>query len=323
MKKPIFEGVGTALITPFKNDCIDYATMARLIERQISAGVGALIVGGTTGEAATLTDKERRELYSWAREYTEGKIPLILGTGSPSTKAAVEYTRYAAELGYRGYPELQTALKESIRGSLTSLQRMEMAHAATGADAFARSMHADMENIKKTLAETDASTFDTIAEKLIGARRIYVIGARSSLSLAIFLDFYLSQLFDDVRLVQIALGGEVFDRLLSVGEEDVIVGISFPRYSRRTVDALDYSRKQGAYVCAITDSAHSPLVPLADTAVFAHNDNEGFVDSLVAPMAVVNALVAAIAAKRPKESAARLSRLERLWDEYSVYNKTR
>lgn len=102
MKKPIFEGVGTALITPFNNDSIDYATMARLIDRQISAGVGALIVGGTTGEAATLTDKERRELYSWAREYTEGKIPLILGTGSPSTKAAVEYTRYVGELGADG-----------------------------------------------------------------------------------------------------------------------------------------------------------------------------------------------------------------------------
>ena len=102
MKKPIFEGVGTALLTPFKNDSIDYATMARLIDRQILAGVGAVVVGGTTGEAATLTDKERRELYSWAREYTEGKIALILGTGSPSTKAAVEYTRYASELGADG-----------------------------------------------------------------------------------------------------------------------------------------------------------------------------------------------------------------------------
>jgi len=255
--------------------------------------------------------------YATAAGMTAAKLAATVGTSESTV------VRYAAELGYRGYPELQTALKESIRGSLTSLQRMEMSHASTGAEAFARSMHADLENIKKTLAETDASTFDTIAEKLIAARRIYVIGARSSLSLAIFLDFYLSQLFDDVRLVQIALGGEVFDRLLSVGEEDVIIGISFPRYSRRTVDALDYSRKQGAYVCAITDSAHSPLAPLADTAIYAHNENEGFVDSLVAPMAVVNALVAAIAARRPDECAARLTRLEQLWDEYSVYNKTR
>jgi DNA-binding MurR/RpiR family transcriptional regulator len=227
--------------------------------------------------------------------------------------------RYAADLGYKGYPELQAALKESIRSTLTSLQRMELSAASTGGEAFSRSMRADMENIKKTLAETDVHIFDLVAEKLIAARRIYIIGARSATSLAMFLEFYLTQLFDDVRLVQTVAGGEVFDRMLSVGEQDVVIGISFPRYSRRTLDALDFSKKKGAYVVGITDSANSPLAALADSAVFAHNENDCFVDSLVAPMAVLNALIAAVTAKQPEESVARLSEMEQIWDEYNVY----
>lgn len=277
----------------------------QLIEERLSTG----------SKAQKKIGKYLLENYAAAAGMTAAKLAATVGTSESTV------VRYAAELGYRGYPELQAALKESIRGSLTSLQRMEMSQATTGGDAFARSMHADMENIKKTLAETDAHTFDHIAEKLISARRIYIIGARSSISLAMFLDFYLTQLFDDVRLVQTALGGEVFDQLLSIGGKDVVIGISFPRYSRRTVDVLDFSRKKGAYVCAVTDSAHSPLTPLADTVVFAHNENDCFVDSLVAPMAVLNALIAAVAAKRPEECAARLSMLEQIWDEYSVYNK--
>lgn len=279
----------------------------QLIEESLSTG----------SKAQKKIGKYLLEHYATAAGMTAAKLAVTVGTSESTV------VRYAAELGYRGYPELQAALKESIRGSLTSLQRMEMAQATTGAEAFARSMHADIENIKKTLADTDAQTFDSIAGKLIAARRIYIIGARSSTALALFLDFYLSQLFDDVRLVQIALGGEMFDRLLSAGEEDVVIGISFPRYSRRTVDALDYSRKKGAYVCAVTDSEHSPLAPLADAVIYAHNENNSFVDSLVAPMAVLNALIAAVAAKRPEECAARLSMLEQLWDEYSVYNKKR
>lgn len=253
------------------------------------------------------------EHYTTAAGMTAARLAETVGTSESTV------VRYAAELGYRGYPELQAALKESIRGKLNSLQRMELA--STGGDAYARSMRADMENIKKTLAEIDAQTFDHIAERLVAARRIYIIGARSSTSLAMFLDFYLAQLLDDVRLVQTSVGAEVFDQLLSVGEQDVVIGISFPRYSRRTVDALDFSHKQRAYVCAVTDSERSPLVPLADSVVLAHNENDCFVDSLVAPMAVLNALIAAVAAKSPETCAVRLSRLEGLWAEYDVYKK--
>ncbi len=253
------------------------------------------------------------ENYATAAGMTAAKLAVTVGTSESTV------VRYAADLGYRGYPELQAALKESIRGTLTSLQRMELSCATAGGDAFSRSMRADMENIKKTLAETDVHIFDLVAEKLIAARRIYIIGARSATALAMFLEFYLTQLFDDVRLVQTVAGGEVFDRMLSVGAEDVVIGISFPRYSRRTLDALDFSKKKGAYVVGVTDSSHSPLASLADTAVLAHNENDCFVDSLVAPMAVLNAIIAAVTAKRPEESVARLTEMEQIWDEYNVY----
>ena len=255
--------------------------------------------------------------YTAAAGMTAARLAEAVGTSESTV------VRYAAELGFRGYPELQAALKESVRGRLTSLQRMELSRASTAGEAFARSMRADMENIKRTLAETDARTFDVIAERLVAARRIYIVGTRSTASLAMFLDFYLAQLLDNVQRLQAAAGGEFFDQLLSADERDVVIGISFPRYSRRTLNALDFSHKHGAYVCAVTDGPHSPLTPLADTVVFAHNENDGFVDSLVAPMAVLNALIAAVAAKRPQECAARLSRLEQLWEEYDVYNKTR
>ena len=255
--------------------------------------------------------------YTAAAGMTAARLAEAVGTSESTV------VRYAAELGYRGYPELQAALKESIRGTMTSLQRMELSRASTGGEAFARSMRADMENIKRTLAETDAQTFDCIAERLVSARRVYIVGTRSTAALAMFLDFYLAQLLDNVHLLQTATGGEFFDQLLSVDERDVVIGISFPRSSRRTVNALDFSHKRNAYVCAVTDSPRSPLSTLADTVVYAHNENDGFVDSLVAPMAVLNALIAAVAAKHPAECAARLSRLEQLWEEYNVYNKMR
>ncbi len=279
----------------------------QLIEQRLASG----------SKAQKKIGKYLLEHYTTAAGMTAARLAETVGTSESTV------VRYAAELGYRGYPELQAALKESIRGTLTSLQRMELSRASTGGEAFARSMRADMENIKKTLAETDAQTFDHIAERLVAARRIYIVGARSSTSLAMFLDFYLAQLLDDVRLLQTITGGEFFDQLLSVGEPDVVIGISFPRYSRRTVNALDFSHKQNAYVCAVTDSERSPLAPFADTVVFAHNENDCFVDSLVAPMAVLNALIAAVAAKHPNACAGRLSRLEKLWEEYDVYNKTR
>lgn len=279
----------------------------QLIEQQLSSG----------SKAQKKIGNYLLANYTVAAGMTAARLAEAVGTSESTV------VRYAAELGYRGYPELQAALKESIRGTLTSLQRMELARASSGGEAFARSMRADMENIKRTLAETDARIFDEIAERLVEARQIYIIGMRSTAALAMFLDFYLSQLLDNVQRLQAATGGESFEQLLSVDERDVVIGISFPRYSRRTLNALDFSHKQNAYVCAVTDGPGSPVVRFADTVVYAHNENDGFVDSLVAPMAVLNALIAAVAAKRPQECAARLSRLEQLWEEYDVYNKTR
>lgn len=248
---------------------------------------------------------------------TAAKLARAVGTSESTV------VRFAAKLGYPGYPELQAALRESVRESLTSVERMELSHPEDERDAFSRSMRTDIENIKRTLAEMDVSVLDHVADRLSEARRIYILGTRSAASLAMFLNFYLEQLFDDVRLVQTSSGNEILDQLFPVNGQDVVIGISFPRYSRRTVDAMDFSRKKGAFVCAVTDGPHSPLVELADETVFAYNENESFVDSLVAPMAVLNALIAAIVAKHPEEYARRLASLEELWSEYNVYSSRR
>lgn len=257
------------------------------------------------------------EHYASAVGMTAAKLAQAVGTSESTV------VRFAAELGYPGYPELQAALKESVRDSLTSVQRVELSQNEDGKNAFARSMRTDIENIKRTLADTDIRVLDRVADKLMTARRIYILGTRSASSLAIFLNYYLEQLFDDVRLVQTTSGNEILDQMFSVGEQDVVVGISFPRYSRRTVDALDFSRKRGAFVCAVTDSEHSPLTDLADESILAHNENGSFADSLVAPMAVLNALIASVVGKKPEEFAHRLSLLEEVWSEYNVYSRNR
>lgn len=266
--------------------------------------------------------KAQRKISSFLIEHsasavgmTAAKLAQTVGTSESTV------VRFATELGYPGYPELQTALRESVRDSLTSVQRMELAHTEDGKPAYAHSMRTDIENIKRTLADMDAGVLDRVAERLAGARRIYILGTRSASSLAMFLNFYLEQLFDDVRLVQASSGSEILDQLFPVGKNDVVVGISFPRYSRRTVDAMDFSRKKGAFVCAITDGVNSPLSDLADEAIFAYNENESFADSLVAPMAVLNALIASVVAKKPEEFADRLSKLEEVWSEYGVYSR--
>lgn len=257
------------------------------------------------------------EHYASAVGMTAAKLAQTIGTSESTV------VRFAAKLGYSGYPELQAALRESVRDSLTSVQRMELSQTEDSRSACARSMRTDIENIKRTMADMDTGVLDRVAARMAGARRIYIVATRSASSLAMFLNYYLEQLFDDVRLVQTSSGNEILDQLFSVGEEDVVVGISFPRYSRRTVDAMDFSKKKKAFVCAITDSEHSPLADLADEVVFAHNENESFVDSLVAPMAVLNALIASVLATNPEEYARRLSLLEEVWSKYNVYSRNR
>lgn len=230
--------------------------------------------------------------------------------------------RFAAELGYDGYPSMQKALQEMIRNKLTSVQRMEVAGDRMGGrDVLQTVLHADTDMIRVTLDEIDRDAFQGAVDALMGAKRIYILGVRSSSALASFLGFYFNLLFENVTLVHTNSVSEIFEQVLRVGPGDVLFGISFPRYSKRTLSAMKYARDRGARVIALTDSQLSPLARVADHVLLARSDMASFVDSLVAPLSVINALIVAVGMSRRDEIEQTFNKLERIWEEYDVYEK--
>ena len=230
--------------------------------------------------------------------------------------------RFAAELGYDGYPSMQRALQEMIRNKLTSVQRMEVAGDRMGGrDVLQTVLHADTDMIRVTLDEIDRDAFQGAVDALMGAKRIYILGVRSSSALASFLGFYFNLLFENVTLVHTNSVSEIFEQVLRVGPGDVLFGISFPRYSKRTLSAMKYARDRGARVIALTDSQLSPLARVADHVLLARSDMASFVDSLVAPLSVINALIVAVGMSRRDEIEQTFNKLERIWEEYDVYEK--
>ena len=230
--------------------------------------------------------------------------------------------RFAAELGYDGYPAMQKMLQEMIRSKLTTIQRIEVSNDRMGDhDILSMVMQSDMEKIRISLEELNRQDFAGAVEAIVCARRIYILGVRSSNTLSSFLSFYFNLIFEDVKHVQTTLASEMFEQLLRVRKEDVVIGISFPRYSTRTVRAMEYAKDQGATVVAITDSEVSPLVDTATYKLFAKSDMASFVDSLVAPLSLINALIVAVGRKKNGEVSAIFEKLEHIWDEYEVYEK--
>ena len=230
--------------------------------------------------------------------------------------------RFAAELGYDGYPAMQRALQGMVRSKLTAVQRMEVANdRIAGRDLLPMVLQSDMEKLRLTLEEISREDFAAAVDAVVSAKRIYILGVRSANALSTFLAFYFHLIFEDVRHVQTSLASEMFEQMLRVGPGDVVIGISFPRYSTRTVRAMEFARDQGATVIAITDSEQSPLVETASCKLLAKSDMASFVDSLVAPLSVVNALIVAVGRKKEQETAATFQKLERIWDEYQVYEK--
>lgn len=231
--------------------------------------------------------------------------------------------RFAAELGYDGYPAMQKALREMIRNKLTAMQRIEVSNDRMGSeDILPMVMHADAENIRLTMEEVDKSSFDRAVNTLLSARKIYIMGVRSAFALSSFLGFYFNMMFENVVVAHTNSSSELFEQILRIGEGDVIVGISFPRYSKRTVKAMQYAKDRGATVIAITDSGASPLAETADHVLLAKSDMASFVDSLAAPLSLVNALIVAVSRKKGAELAETFSKLEKIWDEYEVYEKS-
>ncbi len=228
--------------------------------------------------------------------------------------------RFAAELGYDGYPAMQRTLQEMIRNKLTSIQRIEVSDDRIGSqDILSMVMHSDMEKLRMTLEQIDRAHFDGAVQDIAQAKRIYILGVRSASAIATFLAFYFNLIFDNVTLVSISSASEIFEQLLRVGPEDVVIGVSFPRYSKRTVKAMEFARDRGAQVIAITDSEASPLSATAQRLLLAKSDMASFVDSLVAPLSLVNALIVAIARVKKQELSENLEKLEHIWAEYEVY----
>ena len=228
--------------------------------------------------------------------------------------------RFAAELGYDGYPEMRRALQDTIRSKLTSVQRIQVAKdTIDSSDILSHVLSSDIDQIRLTMEETDGDDFARAVESIVNANNIYIFGLRSSSFLANFMGFYFNLLFSNSRVL--SESPSVFEELIRLSEGDVLIAISFPRYSQRTISAIDYAHDVGAEIIAITDSRMSPLTKLADITLCAKSDMVSFLDTLVAPLSLINALIVAVSEKAPGDLHENFERLERIWDEYGVYEK--
>ena len=229
--------------------------------------------------------------------------------------------RFATQLGYDGYPSMQRALQELIRGKLTSIQRIQATDTDLGGSALISNvLQRDMEKIRMAIDQTDGAEFDRIVEKIVSAHKIYIVGFRSSAFLAGYLNFYYRLIFDNVVQIQSGASG-TFDQLFRVKEGDVVISISFPRYSELAIKTIQYARERGATVIGVTDSEISPIYQTSHFSILVRNEMISFIDSLAAPMSILNALILATARKKGADVSATFSELESVWGRYSIFGK--
>ena len=230
--------------------------------------------------------------------------------------------RFAVDLGFDGYPSMQKAMREMVLNRLTSVQRIEVANNRFGdQDVVSMVLHSDMEKLRQTSETVSREEFSSAVNAILKAKRVYILGVRSVAPLANFLGYYLNYMFNNVHVLSGLSAGEMFEKIVGVNSDDVIIAFSFPRYSASTTKGARYCRSAGATVIGITDSKDSPLGQCSDHVLLAKSDMVSLVDSLVAPLSLVNALIVAIAARREKELSQTFANLERIWDEYDVYEK--
>lgn len=226
--------------------------------------------------------------------------------------------RFAIALGYDGYPALQKALQEMIRNRLTAVQRVEMTGDMSESAVLGTVFKADMQNIRQTIEDLDEANFSRTVDALCEAERVYVVGVRSSAPLAQFLGYYMNFIRDNVMVITSGIS-DVLEQVARVGEKDVVLGISFPRYSRRTIEAMNYAKGKGATVVSLTDTPLSPLGEASDFCLTARSDMASFVDSLVAPLSMINALIVAMSLRHREEVSEHFAQLESLWERNHVY----
>lgn len=256
------------------------------------------------------------EHYDKAAYLTASKMGAIVGVSESTV------VRFAIELGYDGYPDFQHSLREIIRNRLTSFQRIEVTNNLIGeGSVLDKVLMSDADKIRRTMEEIDHVSFEVAIDRIVTANHIYIIGVRSSSSLAGFLNYNFRMIFDNVKFVQTTSGSEMFEQIMRIREGDVMIAISFPRYSKRIINAVEYARSQKADVVALTDSKISPIASYADQLLIAQSDMASFVDSLVAPLSIINAMIVAVSRKKQDELTERLRALEEVWDRYDVYDK--
>ncbi len=226
--------------------------------------------------------------------------------------------RFASAMGYEGYPQLQRSLQELVSHRLTANQRFEMSTEMDPREALDVVLKSDMQNLRATLEQMDRDVFEDVVNRLLSARAIYVMGLRSAAPLAQFMGYYLNYIFDQVHLVSSG-ATDVFEEISKLQENDVLVGISFPRYSTRTLEAMRFAKRCGAQVVAITDGPMSPLADMADATLTARTDMASFVDSLAAPLSLINALLVALGLHRKEALTQHFRQLESIWETYEVY----
>ena len=254
------------------------------------------------------------ENYDKAAFMTASKLGSLVGVSESTV------VRFAAELGFPGYPAMQKALQEMIRSRLTSVQRIKASSGRfSGPDLIASVLQADMEKIRQAVEEVSRSDFALAVDELMSARHIYILGLRSSSFLAGYLNFYFHLIFDNVTLVSSGGTGDVLERIFRIGPEDVLVGICFPRYSNATVKGVRFAVDRGARIIAVTDGPSSPLYDMASAALTVRSDMISFVDSLVAPFSLLNALIVAAGQRKNADIAQIFGSLEKIWGEYGVF----
>lgn len=259
--------------------------------------------------AAYITDN-----YDKAVFLTAAKLGETVGVSESTV------VRFATHLGYKGYPEFQKALEELVKNKLNSVQRMEVTYGRINQSKILDTvMRSDADKLHATLSKLDEHIFDLAVETILNAKHIYIIGLRSCAPLASFMAFYFNMIFDNVHLLQTNSASEIFEQMVRIGKDDVIIGISFPRYSMRTLKAMEFANNRNAKVITLTDSVHSPMNLYSSCNLLAESDMASIVDSLVAPLSVINALIVALCMKKQNKVAKTLEMLENVWDEYQVY----
>ena len=273
-------------------------------------------------QMGSLSKGQRRIAQYIESSYDKAAFMTASRLGKMVSVSESTVVRFAVELGFDGYPSMQKALQEMVRNKLTSVQRIEVTNDRLGdQDVVSMVLQADWESIRMTSEALDRRVLDQAVEAILRAKNIYIVGVRSSAVIATFMSFYFRNIFDNVHLVSSSATSEMIEQMLHVSQGDVVIGISLPRYSSRTVQLMEFARDSGAEVVAITDSLEAPAAKRADHTLLAKSDMVSVVDSLVAPMSLVNALIVAIGQKKKGELSRIFENLEGIWQEYEVYER--